>query len=447
MSKKHIFLSVLFLYVFSGIFAQNNFSFLDKTQKKQSVSFQLINNLIVIPVTVNGKELSFILDSGVNKTIIFNLTKNDSIGLLNTEKIVLRGLGNGEPVAALLTTKNTLKIKNIKSSNEAVYVIVKDFFDLSSRMGITINGIIGYNLIRDFIVKINYKTKRITFYNSKKYKLKKCKKCEILPIQLFRKKPYLNVSVQLDTIGSKFTKVKMLIDSGASDALWLFEDSKTNIKTPKLFFNDILGEGLTGAIYGNRSRIPKLKVGSFTIDKPTISFLDTVASKNARIFKARNGSIGGNILKRFKVWLDYRNKKIMLRKNGSFNKGFQYNMSGLDVIYNGKQLVKEKKYNVAKDGYNNKVGSGNKAVNFVTSYSYKFKPSFKIKAILKNSPADKAGLLPEDIILKINNKKSYEHKLSDIIAIFQEKDNKKVNLVIERNGIVKKFNFRLKQRI
>ena len=55
----------------------------------------------------------------------------------------------------------------------------------------------------------------------------------------------------------------MLLDSGGSDALWLFENSKKEIKTPKKFFNDILGEGLSGIIYGNRSRIPRLKIGGF----------------------------------------------------------------------------------------------------------------------------------------------------------------------------------------
>ena len=45
----------------------------------------------------------------------------------------------------------------------------KFFFDLSSKMGTTIHGIIGYNLLRNFVVKINYRTKRIHFYNPKKY--------------------------------------------------------------------------------------------------------------------------------------------------------------------------------------------------------------------------------------------------------------------------------------
>ena len=77
---------------------------------------------------------------------------------------------------------------------------------------------------------------------------------------------------------------------------------------------------MSGTIYGNRSKIPYLSLGKFLIEKPTVSFLDTISTLNARQFKERNGSIGGNILNRFKVWVDYPNKKITLKKNASLKK-------------------------------------------------------------------------------------------------------------------------------
>jgi hypothetical protein len=65
---------VLFTIIFCAK-AQNGFRFQEKIQTKQRVSFQLINNLIVIPVAINSQELSFILDTGVHRTVIFNLSK------------------------------------------------------------------------------------------------------------------------------------------------------------------------------------------------------------------------------------------------------------------------------------------------------------------------------------------------------------------------------------
>ncbi|PQB07398.1 hypothetical protein BST83_09665 [Polaribacter filamentus] len=59
-------------------------------------------------------------------------------------------------------------------------------------------------------------------------------------------------------------------------------------------------------------------------------------------------------------------------------------------------MVTNKK--ASKDIYNSELGS-TYAVNLTTNYSYKFTPSFLIKRFLKNSPAEKVGLLKSDIIL------------------------------------------------
>ncbi|MDC1324202.1 retropepsin-like domain-containing protein [Polaribacter sp.] len=40
----------------------------------------------MIPVEVNNTKLSFILDTGVDKTILFSLSENDSLGLKNVKK-------------------------------------------------------------------------------------------------------------------------------------------------------------------------------------------------------------------------------------------------------------------------------------------------------------------------------------------------------------------------
>lgn len=428
------------------VYAQKGYHFKNASMRKQRVSFRLINNLVVIPLEINGKKLSFILDSGVSKTILFNITKNDSIGLNDVEKVALQGLGKSEPVEALLSKNNTISLKNITSANETIYVVLKDNFDLSAKMGITIHGILGYSLLRNFIVKINYKSKKIDFFNRKTYQPKKCRKCETFPIQFYRKKPFIDAQVQLDTLGNALTKVKLLIDSGGSDALWFFEGTKNQIKTPKRFFRDVLGEGLSGAIYGNRSRIPKVKLKSFEIESPTASFLDSSSTSNARAFKKRNGSIGAGILKRFIVWFNYPNQQFVLKKNGSLKSGFNYNMSGLDIVYNGKQLVKEKDVKKITDAYNQQVSTNN-SISFITSYSYKFKTSYKIKGVLENSPAYKAGLQKEDVILRINNKSVHEFTLGDILIKLREKDGKKIKMLIERAGVEMEFEFRLEKKV
>ena len=443
--KSLILFSSLF-FIKQDFLAQNNWYFKNSNKKFERVKFKLINNLIVLPLKINGNVQNFILDTGVSKTILFNIVEKDSINLNNYEKVNLFGLGKGEPVVALASKNNQISLKKIVGEKQTVFVILKNSFDLSSKMGITINGIIGYTLLRNFRVKINYKSKYMDFYPANDDRFKVCKKCEVFPIEFFRRKPFIDIKVQLDTVGNKLTDTKVLIDSGGSDALWLFENTKSEIKTPKNFFRDLLGEGLSGLIYGNRSRLPKIKLNSFEIKSPTASFLDSLSTKNARVFKKRNGSIGANILKRFTVWLDYQNNMLILKKNGFYNDAFDYNMSGLEVVYNGKQLVKQETETMYIDSYNQNVNP-NSSLQFLTNYTYKFKPSYKIKSVLPNSPGEAAGLETGDVILRINNKAAHEYRLSEIAQKFQEKDGKKIRLIIERNGKRLKFQFKLKKKV
>jgi len=448
MKKQNLFF--LFLIVFSiTAKSQSQFSFFGPYQKEQFVRFNLINNLIIIPMEVNGKQLSFILDTGVNKTILFNLSQNDSIGLNDVKKISLQGLGKGNLMDALISTNNTLKIKNLVGKNQEIYVLLKDKFDVSGKMGITIHGIVGYNLFKDAIVHINYITKRVYFYNPEFYKYDKCRKCETFPLQFYRNKPYINAKIQLDTIGNRLTDVKLLIDTGGSESLWLFENTKEEIQTPIRHFKDILGEGISGTIYGNKSRIKQISIGSFKIKEPTASFLDSTSTFYARQFKERNGSIGGNILNRFKIWVDYQNNKITLKKSGSFRGGFDYNMSGLDVVYNGKVLVKEKEATKFSDtcSSGNSQTTNTNTISLVTSYTYRFKPSYKVKHVLENSPAGLVGIQEEDVILSINGIDGHQLTLKELLSKFQSGDNNRIRMTIERLGVEMKFQFRLVKKI
>ena len=105
-------------------FGQSRFQFPIENRNAQKLSFQLINNIIVIPVEVNHTKLSFILDTGVDKTILFSLSENDSLGLKNVKKISLQGLGKGKAIDALISQKNKLKVGKLKSNNET---ILRDF--------------------------------------------------------------------------------------------------------------------------------------------------------------------------------------------------------------------------------------------------------------------------------------------------------------------------------
>ncbi len=435
---------LLFFLLFISInsFSQRDFVLLNDA-KKQNTSFKLLSNLIIFPIEVNGTKMNFILDSGVGATILFNLNPQDSIRLKNTQKKKLLGLGREKPVDAILSTGNTFKFNNIYSNNQKLYVIFNDSFDLSSKLGITIHGIIGYKLFKDFVVKINYSLKKLTFYDSDYYD-NKCKKCETFNLQFYKFKPYINIYADIDGNSSKLTPIKLLIDSGGSDAMWLFENSHPDITPPKNYFEDFLGEGLSGTIYGKRSRINSLNIGNFILKEPNVSYPDSLSISHALKFKKRNGSLGGSILRRFVVTFDYTKSQITLKKGGKFNHPFRYNMSGLEVVYNGKMLVKERqKVKSGALGGDSEQNNSN-SITFQNSYKYTFKPTYKIQKVSPNSPAALAGIEPNDILIKIEGQYSYDLKLEEIVGKFYQKENTKIKLVIERAGKHYQYSFRLK---
>lgn len=438
----HFIIFQLILFSFFQVNSQNRFDLKGKT-KKQTISFKLLSNLIIFPIEVNGKELNFILDSGVGSTILFNLNTNDSISLNNLKKRKIQGLGSEDAVDAVLSSGNTFKLKNIHGNNQGLYVIYDDSFDLSSKLGITIHGIIGYEILKDFIVKISYGAQKITFFDRDFYDETICKRCEVFDLEFYGNKPYINAEVQLET-NKKPTPVKLLIDSGGSDAMWLFEGSHPDLVPPEKYFIDFLGEGLSGTIYGKRTFIESLNLGRFKLKNPSVSYPDSLAIMHARKFKTRNGSLGASILKRFIVTIDYKNKTMMLKKGKAFNDPFRYNMSGIELVHNGKILVKEREKNMSTFAFSNATASESRnTVVLNYNYKYTFKSTYRIFKLREGSAAHRAGLMVDDIIIKINGKYTFDMPLEEITERFYQKEGTKVSVLVERLGQNYSYSFKL----
>ena len=401
--------------------------------------FTLVNNLVVLKAEVNGKELAFILDSGVRRTMLFNLKFADSLILNNVEKLKIRGLGEGNPINAVKSRGNLFNMDGIINPDMNLFVITDNLFDLSAKMGVDIHGIIGGDLLKDFVVKINYGQKRITFYKPGTYDYSKCKNCETFPLDFYNSKPFINVKVE-NHLGKEID-VKLLIDSGGGDALWLFPHSNPDIIVPDKYFDDFLGKGLNGNIFGKKSLIDKLKIGSFEFEEAAVSYPDSTSMVKMHSNKDRNGTLGAGILKRFLVIMDYPDRKITLKQNRQFYKEpFLYNMSGMELIFGGNMAVKVKQANLVDPDKSKNTS----ITEIFYNYGWMYKPSYQVSLVRKGSPAHLAGIMIGDIILEINAKPAYELQMEEVIHILSIKENKKIKLLIDRNGEHLRYEFVLK---
>jgi len=399
---------------------------------------------VLIPVKVNGTELSFLLDTGVKSTIIFSLNKQDSVELKETTPINLRGLGDGGVLKGLKSENNTIKIGEAISENHTIYVIFENSLNLSPRMGVPVNGIIGLDFFKSFIVKTNYTSKRIKFYKPESYSYRECRRCEVFNLDFFKDKPYIHLSVQL---GKKEEDVTLLLDSGSSDALWLFDTAGFLSEKPKNYFKDFLGLGLSGHIYGKRSRLGMVKAGDFELENVNVAFPNKEATENLELYAERDGSLGGDFLRRFTVTMDYPHKKVMLKRNRNFYDPFRYNMSGLTLEHDGVDVYTEKSTSKESkiDGLGNDTPSGYNVYDIYSKTEIFLVPRYIVAEVRENSVAQRAGIVKGDEVLKINGKPAHKYKLYKLNTLFSSEEGKRMNLSVKRNERVFKVSFRLEK--
>ncbi|MFB9108345.1 PDZ domain-containing protein [Flavobacterium gyeonganense] len=439
--KKYILLFFLLLTSFISD-AQDDF-LIERNKKKVVIPFKLINNLVFIPIKVNGIELNFLLDSGVDETILFSMEDKKEVSFKNVEKIKLRGLGSEEEIEGLKSTNNILVTHGLKSINHLVYIILDQGFNLSSHVGIPVNGIIGYKFFKNNVVEINYQKKKIFVHqNNENVRNNFDKNFKTIPITIERSKPYVIASAM---VADKNIPAKLLIDIGNSDSFWVFENDK--IKLPKKNFPDFLGKGFSGDIEGHRAKISNFSLADFTFKNPIVSFPDSSSIKNVKLVANRIGSVGGEVLKRFTIVLDYADKKMYLKKNNKFNEPFSYNKSGITVQHNGLQWVQETVHletvrvgNATDENFNDKNNNDFR-------YKFQLKPIFEIVNVRKKSAAEKSGIQKGDVIISINNTKPYKYTLQQINNLLKSEEDIWINLEVERNSVLLKFRFRLEDEL
>jgi hypothetical protein len=409
-------------------FSQNIWEF-SQNKNKIVIPFQLLNNSIIVQPKVNDIQLNLILDTGSGYNILFAFPEKDSIAFYNTSKIKITGPGMNEPIEAYLSKNNKIEFKNISSKKLDVILMLEDKYSFTTSMGIPIHGILGADFFADHIIEIQYDSKRIVVYRkvTKRY-TNKILKYKQLPFILKEKKPYIPVTINIED--KKIENLELLVDTGLSDGLWIFE-KELNIENKK-YINDYLGAGIGGNVYGKRVRFKNINFSDFEFKEPIVSIPDSISFLKKNILNQRDGSVGGEILKRFNVVFDYSKQIMYLDKNNNFNNKFYYNMSGFDIHHNGVEVVEEKiKSNLPNSGVNvTEFIYDDSKVNF----KYVLKPGIEISFIRKNSVADKAGLKVEDRIIAINGRKAVNYQLSEIIEILQKNTDEIIIVEVERKG-------------
>lgn len=435
--KLKLFLLTIFFSIFTD--AQNNFELVNV--KKAVIPFKLINNLIFIPINVNGADLTFMLDTGVAETILFSLD-NKEIKFENVEKIKFSGLGGNVSIDGFKSDRNLAKIGDkIINSSMLLFIITDEEFNISSHIGIPVNGVIGYHFFKSHPVSIDYTAKKITVYENGDVLKKKIKKFTEFPLSIEKDKPYINADVEMT---NEKKSSKLLIDLGNSDAIWLFPALIKDFVYNRPNIEDYLGRGFNGDIYGKRSRIHNFYLQDFKFEKPLTAMPDEYSIQHVNLVADRKGSLGGEIMRRFSVIFDYTGGKLYLKKNRNFDDPFHFNMSGLDFKQDGLEWQEDRVKIEPK-----KLSEAGTEISVTNKFQYKFtlKPIFSVAGVRKDSPAFKAGLKKDDRVLTINGSKTADMTMEKIMDLMKSEEGKNITMVIQRKNKEMTFNFVLEDPI
>lgn len=387
---KYRLVSLLFLLVFQIATLQA------KPKLVASLPFELVGSYIVLEARINNTApLHLIFDTGVRNTFITELLSEDSIALNYTELKTIQGLGHGITVNAFISDSNTLSLGKFSMNNKTVYVLEDDFLCLSQQIGKKINGLLGIDIIRDYMVHVDYTRKRMRFY--KPDTLIPSKKYGYMPMIVENNKLFLSLSI-LETDTAR-RKIKMFIDSGAQLSAWFQTLTNKAVNIPERRVRGRIGEGFSGEINGYYARVPQICIAHHCVKNPIVAFPDSSTISRIIAGSDRDGTIGSELLSRFDLFIDIPNKAFYFKPNHHFKKPFKYNIPGIEISQHSLYL-----------------------------------PQYEVTHVWKDSPAEKAGILVGDVLVEINNVKVYLMTLEQIRDYFEQSSNKPMKLLLDREN-------------
>lgn len=353
---------ILCLLIFKvDVRAQEQESTTDEPEARLITRFpfkQYYGGVVVISARLSNypDTLQFLLDTGsAGISLDTGTCLSLGIKLTPSDKIV-RGLGASKNIS--FATDHTLHLPGL--SVDSLDFHVNNYELISQVYGIQIDGIVGYSFLSRYIVQVDYDKEEIVVYTHGRFRY---------PRGGYMMKPNLTfipvVPAPLRS-GKRNVNHRYYFDTGAGMCLLLstqfVKDSSLLVKR-KAKVIPTEAQGLGGKMQMFITTMNEFRIGTYTFrNVPTYLFDDVT---NITSYPSLGGMIGNDLLRRFNLTLNYARKEIHLLPNTHFRDQFDYSYTGL-IIY----LI------------DNRI---------------------EVTDVIRNSPAEKAGFKPGDLILAVNN--------------------------------------------
>jgi hypothetical protein len=354
-----------------------------------TVPFDLINNHIYVQVKLNGRgPYRLLCDTGGANIVTPAVAKE--LGLRTEGKLEGRGVGE-ESEDISLTQLERIEIGAAFIDNPKFYVFPLGTF--SNVEGVPALGLVGYEVFKRFVVRIDYQSSRLTLTDPEQLVYQG--PGVAVPFQFNEHVP--QVEGELDGIKGVFD-----IDTGSRSSLDLFAPFVEKHKLKGKYrprFEGVTGWGVGGPSRSAIARAKVLSLGSVEIKRPVTEL--TLQNKGSFTNEYSAGNVGAGVLKRFNLVFDYGRKVIYFERNANDALPDVFDRSGMWI-------------NVSEGG-----------------------GSFDVVDVMAGGPADGAGLEAGDQIVRVDGVPADDVSLPELRKRFRsDPPGTKIKVEFARAGKV-----------
>ncbi|MGH9766419.1 MAG: aspartyl protease family protein [Blastocatellia bacterium] len=285
-----------------------------------TIPFELSDNHIHLQTRINGSgPFSFVLDTGASVCVI-NEKRAAELGLK------LRDLGELDigvaEVSAQVALANGISFSLPGAEIPTKRAVVISFDYLESVYDHPIDGVLGLDVFKQFVVEIDYAARAIRLHDPKKYVYSG--RGALVPFRLAGNVPVARSKIGLP--GQPAIEGEFEIDTGMSESLLLrtpfVKKHNLSVSAQKKFPSISVGVG--GEAKMVVGRVPVLQLGSVAIKAPVTLY--SQAGKGELASNSNIGIIGGEILRRFTAIFDYSRKRMILEPNAALDEPCEHDM-------------------------------------------------------------------------------------------------------------------------
>ena len=268
-----------------------------KASNIESVNIEIRNKLIVVPITIQGKEYRFLFDTGAPLSISEELQENTNFKTLSKGNIVDSDY-NRKKVKWVQV--DSINIGNVSFKNQTAFVGDFDANPIMSCLGI--DGIIGSNLIRQYNWTIDQEKHSLSL--SSKIGTDTRKESFVLP---FKTDNQYNIYLDIN-IGKSSIK-NVLVDYGSNGSIALSNEIFNILQENNIVNKTFIEKGINqSGIIGKPVELNRQVSYSDSVRINNLSF------KNVMLRTGKTVSLGNDFLSRFKLTIDWNNKNLYLIK-------------------------------------------------------------------------------------------------------------------------------------